>query len=80
MSTLTHYSSELLLPVYVFGSGGVGGEDWVWALLILWEQGKCWTCVCVLVVVVWVGSGLGPRSGRVGWCYVCVSCESGFSV
>ena len=27
-----------------------------------------------------VGRGLGPRSGGVGWCYVCVSCESGFSV
>ena len=23
---------------------------------------------------------LGPGSGGVGWCYVCVSCESGFSV
>ena len=27
-----------------------------------------------------VGRGLGPGSGEVGWCYVCVSCESGFSV
>ena len=26
------------------------------------------------------GRGLGPESGMVGWCYVCVSCESGFSV
>ena len=26
--------------------GGVGGEDCVWALPILWEQGECWTCVC----------------------------------
>ena len=24
--------------------------------------------------------GLGPWFGRVGWCYVCVRCESGFSV
>ena len=34
--------------------GGVGGEwmrDWVWALPILWGQGECWTCVCVLVAV-----------------------------
>ena len=23
---------------------------------------------------------LGPGSGRVGWCYVCVSCKSGYSV
>ena len=27
-----------------------------------------------------VGRGLGPGSGAVGWCYVCVRCESGFSV
>ena len=27
-----------------------------------------------------VGRGLGPGSGAVGCCYVCVRCESGFSV
>ena len=27
-----------------------------------------------------VGRGLGPGSGAVGWCYVCVRGESGFSV
>ena len=27
-----------------------------------------------------VGRGLGPGSGAVGWCYVCVRCESRFSV
>ena len=27
-----------------------------------------------------VGRGIGPGSGAVGWCYVCVRCESGFSV
>ena len=27
-----------------------------------------------------VGRGLGPGSGAVGWGYVCVRCESGFSV
>ena len=27
-----------------------------------------------------VGRWLGPGSAGVGWCYVCVSCESGFSV
>ena len=48
-------------------------------------QGDCWTCVCVLVAVVWwcrwgVGRGLGPGSGAVGWCFVCMRCESGFSV
>ena len=29
------------------------------------------------VVRKWVG---GLRQGLGGWCYVCVSCESGFSV
>ena len=27
-----------------------------------------------------VGRGLGQGSGAVGWCYVCVRCESGFYV
>ena len=27
-----------------------------------------------------VGRELGPGSGGVGWCYVCASCESGFSM
>ena len=26
------------------------------------------------------GEWLGQGSGAVGWCYVCVRCESGFSV
>ena len=40
--------------------GGVGGEGGEWmrelglGLTILWGQGECWTCVCVLVAVVWV--------------------------
>ena len=28
----------------------------------------------------WVVSGLRPGLGAVGWCYVCVRCESGLSV
>ena len=49
-----------MLDLYVFGSGGVGGEGGermrgcVWALPILWEQGECCMSVCVLVAVVWV--------------------------
>ena len=39
--------------------GVSGWEDWSWALLILCEQGECWTCVNVLAAVVWVGSGEG---------------------
>ena len=27
-----------------------------------------------------MGRGLGPGYGGVGWCYVCVSCESGLYV
>ena len=39
------------------------------------------TCGVFWVAVVWgVGRGIGPGSGGVGWCYVYVSCESGFSV
>ena len=43
--------------------GGVGGDEWMrglgLALPIMWEQGKCWTCVCVFVALVWVVSGYG---------------------
>ena len=35
-----------------------------------------WCGRCMWVV----GRGLGPGSGVLGWCYVCVRCESGFSV
>ena len=50
--------------------GVSGREDCVWALKILWEQGECWTWVCILVSVVWwcrwgVGRGLGLGSGGV---------------
>ena len=40
--------------------GGVGGEEGEWmrelglGFPILWGQVECWTCVCVLVAVVWV--------------------------
>ena len=41
--------------------GGVGVEGGEWMkrigfghIPILWGQGECWTCVCVLVAVVWV--------------------------
>ena len=40
--------------------GNVGRVSVIW----LWWCGWCrWA----------VGMGLGPGSGRVGWCYVCVS-------
>ena len=65
------------------GWGGRCWGEWVrglcWALSILEEHGESGICVCVLVAVVWVLLGeVGGRlgSGRVGWCYVCVCCES----
>ena len=67
--------------------GGLGGEGGEWMrdlglgftnsvgtwIVLLWLRwcGWCW----------WgVGRGLGSGWGAVGWCYVCVRCESGFSV
>ena len=45
------------------------------------KMGENGICVGVLVAVVWVVLGeSGPGSGRVGFCYVCVWCESGLSV
>ena len=32
--------------------GGVGVSELSMGFTILWEQGECWTCVCVLVAVV----------------------------
>ena len=72
--------------MYVFGSGRdrrcCGREDWVWVLPILEEHGESGLCVCVLAAVVLggVGDRLGPGSRRVGWCYICVCCESGLCV
>ena len=42
--------------------------------------GECFGCSGVGGVGGRVVRGLGLGSGGVGWCYVCVSCESGFSV
>ena len=47
--------------------GSVGRVSVFWLRLCAW----CWREV---------GRGIGPGSGGLGWCYVCVSCESGFSV
>ena len=71
------------------GVGGVGGE-WVTGLGFditnsggtwgKWDMCLCFGCGGVVVWWCWgrVGGRLGP--GRVGWCYVCVCCEYGFSV
>ena len=64
--------------------GGVGGEGGEW----MRELGLGFTNPVgtggVLDMLRWcrwgVGRGFGPGSGAVGWCYVCVRCESGFSV
>ena len=41
-------------------------------------------CLCLVVVVLVVYGGVGrvfgTWSGRMDWCYVCVSCESGLFV
>ena len=77
--------------MYVFGSGGVGGEVGEW----IRGSGLGFTnhvrtgrvldvCLCFGCGGVggvsgnWVGAW--TRVWRGGWCYVCVSCESGFSV
>ena len=45
--------------------GGVGGEGGEWMRELGLGGG--------------LDRGLGQGSGAVGWCYVCVRCESGFS-
>ena len=71
------------------GVRGVGGE-WVTGLgLGFTNSGGTWGKwdMCLVFWLRWcgwccgkVGGQVGPGSGRVGWCYVCVCCESGFSV
>ena len=48
------------------------GNRWSVGRLSVFCLRWCWWCRCG------VGRGLGPGSG--GWCYVCVSCESGLFV
>ena len=80
--------------MYVFGSGRCGwrGGEWIRGLGLGFINhvgtggvlDECLWFGCSVVGGVggeWVeGRGLGPGSGGVGWCYVCVRCESGFSV
>ena len=65
------------------GRGGVGGEGGEWKR----ELGLGFTNprgtggvldMCLCFGCGGVGRGLGQGSGAVGWCYVCVRCESGF--
>ena len=75
----------------MFGSGGGGScrGEWVTGLGLCFtnsgEHGESGICVYVLVAVVWVVLGESGWAALVrvwegGWCYVCVCCESGFSV
>ena len=66
--------------------GGVGGE-WMRELGLGFTNsvgtgGVLDMCLCFGCGGVGgeVGRGLRPGSEAVGWCYVCVRCESGFSV
>ena len=72
--------------------GGVGGEGGEWMRELglgftnpVGTGGVLDVCLCFgcggVGACRWgVGRGLGPGSGAVGWCYVCMRCESGFSV
>ena len=68
------------------GVGGKGGGEWMRGLSLYQSCGNrgsvgrvFWLRLCGSCR--WrVGRRLGPGSGGVGWCYVCVGCESGFSV
>ena len=68
--------------------GGVGGEggEWMAGSGVCFTNpvgtgGVLNVCLCFGcggvggVCGECVRGGLGPGSGRVGWCYVCVSCE-----
>ena len=56
-------------------AGGVGGGRIGFGLYQFWRNMGKVVDVSVLVVVVRVGGWLG-----LGWCYVCVCCESGLAV
>ena len=62
--------------------GGVGGDGSEWMSGGVLDRGSVGhVSVIWLRWCGWVGGrGLGPGSGAVVWCYVCVRCESGFSV
>ena len=67
------------------GTRGSGVLSSTGDVLVRGVGGVCDMCLCFGCGGVggvggeWVG-GLGQGSGSVGWCYVCVRCESGFSV
>ena len=73
--------------------GGVGGEEGEWMRELglgftnhVGTGGVLDVCLCFGCGGVggvggeWVGAWTRVGSGGVGWCYVCVRCESGFSV
>ena len=43
-------SADDVLEINVMRSWWSAQDDWIWALLIQWKQGKC---VCVWVTAVW---------------------------
>ena len=63
--------------------GGVGGVGVIgFGFGFTNPVGTGGVCLCLGCAVMFgaVAGWLGPASGRVGWCYVCVSYESGFFV
>ena len=47
-------TGDVLEMSVVRGVGGVCDMCMCLARGVVWGQGECWTCVCVLVVVEWV--------------------------
>ena len=77
---------DMCMPLARGSVGGEGGE-WMRGLGLGFTNpvgtgGVLDVCLCFGCGGVggeW-GRGLEPGLGAVGWCYVCVRCESGFSV
>ena len=68
--------------MYVFGSGRCGwrGGEWMRELGLGFTNPVGTGGVLDMCLCFGCGGVGNVGSGAVGWCYVCVRCESGFSV